>query len=31
MISTGNVEKSERKDHLVREERWIVASGLSVV
>lgn len=31
MISTGNAISSEWKDHLVREEQWFGASGVSVV
>ena len=31
LISTGNVQESERKDLLVREERRFVATGGSVV
>ena len=31
MISTGDVEVSERKDPLVREEQGFDASGVSVV
>ena len=31
MISAGSARRSERKEYLVREERYFDASGVSVI